>query len=239
MMSAYQNTIKGKFMKNYLPALAIIAAIPMSASAYEAGDWIVRGGAASVNPDESSSRVNVGGTAIDDTGVGVDNDTQLGLTVTYMVSSKIGVELLASTPFEHDVTLQGNGLSAYAPAGTTIASVEHLPPTLSLQYFFMPANSAWQPYAGIGINYWLVMDEDLSSAAESALGASNLDVDDSVGLALQVGMDYQLTDRWLLNAAIWKIDISTDASFDTAVGPVDVDIDVDPWVYMLSVGYRF
>lgn len=226
-------------MKNYLPALAILAALPITVSAYEAGDWIVRGGAASVNPDESSSRINVGGSPVADTGVGVDNDTQVGLTLTYMVSSRVGVELLASTPFEHDVTLQGNGLSAYAPAGTTIASVEHLPPTLSLQYFFMPANSAWQPYAGVGINYWLVLDEELSSDAENALGASDLDVDDSAGLSLQLGMDYQLNDRWLLNAAVWKIDISTEASFDTAVGAVDVDIDVDPWVYMLSVGYRF
>ncbi len=207
--------------------------------AYQAGDWIARGGAAVVDPDESSSVVRLDGAGVADTGLGVTTDTQLGLTLTYMVSDHLAVELLAATPFEHDVTLQGGGLNAVAPTGTTIASVEHLPPTLSLQYFFMDATSRWQPYAGIGVNYWMVLDEDLSGAAESALAATNLDVDDSVGLALQVGMDFMIDDHWLVNAAVWQIDIDTDASFDSAAGKVSADIDIDPWVYMLSVGYRF
>ena len=218
---------------------AALTTLPMAASAYQAGDWIVRGGAAAIDADESSSTVHVGGAGVPDTGVGVDNDTQLGLTISYLLTDRIGVELLASTPFEHDVTLQGNGLDAYAPTGTTLGSVKHLPPTLSLQYFFMDGSSQWQPYAGIGINYWLVLDENLSSDAKTALGASNLEVDDSIGLSLQLGMDYQLNDNWLINAAIWKIDLDTDASFDSAVGKVSADIEIDPWVYMISVGYKF
>ena len=219
---------------------AAIATLPLTSVAYEAGDWIVRGGAAVVDADESSSNIHAGGVGVSGTGVGVDNDTQLGLTFTYMYSNHVGIELLASTPFKHDVTASGlDGLGV--PTGTTIATVEHLPPTLSLQYFFMDSSSPLQPYAGIGINYWLVLDEDLSSAAESVVGARDLEVDDSVGLSLQLGVDYQLNDRWLVNAAIWKIDIETDASFysDALGAEVSADIDIDPWVYMVSVGYRF
>lgn len=213
----------------------------MGVNAYEAGDWIVRGGAAVVEPDESSSNVSIGSTAIDDTKLGVSNDTQLGLTITYMWTDHIGVELLASTPFEHDVTLQGQGLSPTVPAGTKIATVKHLPPTLSLQYFFLDSKSVIQPYAGVGVNYWLVMDEDLSSDAENALGARSLDVDNSVGLALQLGVDFNLNEHWLVNAAIWNIDIETEASFysEAVSSEVSADIDIDPWVYMVSVGYRF
>ena len=228
--------------KRFLAAAisAAIASLPMTAAAYQAGDWIVRGGAALVDPDESSSKISVAGLggAVGGTSVGVDNDTQLGLTFTYMFTSNIGLELLASTPFEHDVTAAG--LDAYGvPSGTKIASVKHLPPTLSLEYFFMDANSAWQPYAGIGINYWLVTDKELSSDAKSVLGARKLNVDNSVGLALQLGMDYSINQNWLVNAAIWKIDISTTADFQSAVGKVKADIDIDPWVYMIGVGYKF
>lgn len=209
--------------------------------AYEAGDWIIRGGVASAQPDESSSNTSIGGSAVADTGLGVDNDTQIGLTFTYMVTDRIGIELLASTPFEHEVTMSGSGLDPLVPAGTKLATVEHLPPTLSAQYFFLDPQSAWQPYAGIGINYWLVLDEDLSGDAEGALGARSLEVDDSIGLSMQLGVDYRIDDHWLVNAAVWRIDIETEASFysDVAAAKVKADIDVDPWVYMLSVGYRF
>jgi len=230
--------ITGKLLS--ITAFASLATLPTASMAYEAGDWIVRGGAAIVEPDESSSKVKVNGTGLANTGVGVDNDTQLGLTITYMLTNHIAVELLASTPFEHDVVMRGNGLSGFGvDAGTKIASVKHLPPTLSLQYFFMDANSAWQPYAGAGINYWLVLDEELSSAAETALAADNLNVDDSVGLALQLGMDYRISENWLVNAAVWNIAIDTEADFDTAVGKASADIEIDPWVYMVSVGYTF
>lgn len=220
---------------------AAVAAFSVGASAHKAGDWIVRGGIATVEPDESSSNISVAGLGgpVADTGLGVSNDTQLGLTFTYMFTDHVAVELLASTPFEHDVTLKGNGLNAVAPEGTKIASVEHLPPTLSVQYFFLDDSSRWQPYAGIGVNYWLVMDEELSGAAKSALGASNLKVDNSVGLAYQLGVDFKINEHFLLNAAVWNIDIDTEASFDSAVGKVSADIDIDPWVYMIAVGYRF
>ena len=74
---------------------------------------------------------------------------------------------------------------------------------------------------------------------DGGLGASNLDVDDSIGLSLQLGVDYQLDDKWLINEAVWNMDIETEASFDSAVGKVKADLDIDPWVYMISVGYKF
>ena len=229
-------------MTKKLLTAAVLASLPLASMAYQPGDWIIRGGAATVEPDESSSTVKVGGSSIPDSGVGVDTDTQLGLTFTYMFADHLAVELLAATPFKHDVVLQGSGLSDYAPSGTTIASVEHLPPTLSLQYFFMDGSSAWQPYAGIGINYFLVLDEELSSGAKSALGASNLNVDDSVGIAFQLGMDYAIDDKWLVNIAVWNIDIETTATFTTGLEgspKAKADIDIDPWVYMIGVGYKF
>ncbi|MDY0006080.1 MAG: OmpW family outer membrane protein [Spongiibacteraceae bacterium] len=216
----------------------IFTVAPLATLGYEQGDWIVRVGAVLVEPDESGSALFANGSAVAGTGLGVGNDVQLGLTVSYMLSDNIGIELLAATPFTHDVSAKGLG-GLGVPDGTKIASVEHLPPTLSLQYYFMAAASALQPYAGIGVTYFLVLDESLTGGAEAALGASNLEVDDTIGLAFELGVDYRINDRWLINAAVWKIDVDTKVSLDSAIGRVTTDLDIDPWTYMVSVGYKF
>ena len=216
-----------------LATFSTLFALTSPTIAHEEGTWIVRAGAALVAPDESSSRVSTTSTgAIPGTRIGVDNDTQLGLNIAYMVTDNIGIELLAATPFEHDLSASSLGLSNFG-------SVKHLPPTLSAQYYFGQAQSTVRPYVGAGINYTIFFEESLSPATKTALGASNLELDNSLGLALQAGVDVKLDERWFLNAVVWKIDIDTEATLDTALGKASVDVAIDPWVYMLSVGYTF
>ncbi|MFP3499577.1 OmpW family outer membrane protein, partial [Pseudomonas sp. SIMBA_059] len=72
---------------------------------------------------------------------------------------------------------------------------------------------------------------------------SNLKLQDSVGIAGQLRMDYMLTENLLVNASVWYVDIDTKASVNgpTALGysKTKVDVDVDPWVYMVGLGYKF
>ncbi len=78
-------------------SLAIISATALlsgAVQAYETGDIIVRGGLASVNPDVDSGNLYAGGVEQADQRVDVNNDTQMGLSLTYMVQDNIGIELL-------------------------------------------------------------------------------------------------------------------------------------------------
>ena len=205
-----------------------------STLAYEAGDIILRAGVASVQPDESSSALELNGTALGGTSAGVDGDEQLGLTGTYMLTSNIGLGLLAATPFEHDIKANGLGIDA--------GDTKQLPPTLTLQYFPMESSSTFQPYVGIGVNYTAFFDEGVDSALETALSESggDLELDDSIGLAAQIGFDYSVDEHWLLNATVWYIDIDTEADFKFDGGTrIKADVDIDPWVYMVGVGYKF
>ncbi|MBP6382491.1 MAG: outer membrane beta-barrel protein [Pseudomonadales bacterium] len=221
-----------------LGLLAAAMLVSGAASAYEAGDWIVRGGAVMVDPNDDSSRLNVDGIgALDGTGVEVDDDTQLLLNITYMASEHVGVELLAATPFEH--TVDTAGLGGLGLTDVELGEIKHLPPTLSALWYPMPGNSKFQPFFGIGVNYTVFFDEDTSGEAQDALGADNLSLDDSWGLAGRIGMDYMINDCWSLHAGAYYIDISTEAEVDTALGTAKVDVDVDPWVYTLGLGYRF
>lgn len=202
--------------KTLLLTLAVAAASP--AFAYDAGNVIVRGGIAQVSPDVS--------TDANTTGLDVDSNVQLGLTATYMVSPKFGVEVLAATPFEHDITA----------GGTTIGTTKHLPPTVTAQWFPLDSASKVQPYLGLGLNYTTFFSEELNATGKAATGANSLSLSDSFGLAVEAGVDVQLTDNIVLNAAVWKIDINTDVSLDgSKVG----EVQLDPLAAMIGVGYKF
>lgn len=218
-------------------ALALALAAPF-AQAFEAGDIIVRAGAVTVDPREDSSDINhavLGDVA--GSKATLDSNTQLGLNFAYMVTDKVGIELLAATPFSHDVGVKGMP-GPYAGLNGKLGSLKHLPPTLSVVYYPLDKTSAFQPYVGAGINYTWFFDTELSSSAESK-GFSGLDVKDSWGLAAQVGMDYMLTDNIMLNAQVRYIDIDTTGMTHLAGDKVKVDIDVDPFVYMVGLGYKF
>ncbi|UXY53697.1 OmpW/AlkL family protein [Pseudomonas tohonis] len=230
--------MKTQFLAASLLALAVAA--PM-AHAHQAGDILVRAGAITVNPkaDSSSVKVDRGPLAGADLGgkATMDSDTQLGLNFAYMLTDHFGLELLAATPFEHEVKIKGTALDA---ANGSLGSLKHLPPTLSVVYYPLESQSAFQPYLGAGINYTWIYDEHVGSGATAA-GFDNFRVKNSWGLAWQVGADYMLTDNIMLNAQVRYIDIDTRAYVDnTALGVrAKVDVDVDPWVYMVGLGYKF
>jgi len=219
-------------------SLVALALAAPAAHPYQAGDMILRAGAITTAPNESSGDLKFDGNKVSGTKATLDSDTQLGLTFAYMLTDHIGLELLAATPFKHTVAVKGLG----GGLDGKLADIKQLPPTLSLQYYPMEPNSRFQPYAGVGINYTLFFDEDLSSARKQQ-GFSNLKLQDSVGIAGQLGMDYLLTDNLLVNASVWYVDIDTKASVNgpTALGysKTKVNVDVDPWVYMVGLGYKF
>jgi len=225
-------------MKHTTLATAVIAALLLpsaTAFAYDAGDIIVRAGFTTVAPNDDTSNILAGGT---DLGVdlSIGNNTQLGLNVAYFVTDNINIELLAATPFTHDVDF---GVSDPLGTGNKLGEVTHLPPTLSVNYYFSDKASAFQPYAGVGLNYTFIFDEEFT-AANTAAGLTDLKLDNTLGLSAQVGFDYVIDSQWHLNASVRYIDINTEASFKVgdAQGAVE-DISIDPTVYTISVGYTF
>lgn len=208
------NIIKYSLKQKALP-LAImltLTAYHTQSHAYEAGDFILRSGLASVQPDEDAF-----GT-LGDLDARVSNDEALGLTFSYLFTDHLAVGLLASSPFKHNIVVDGE----------SIGDTELLPPTLHLEYFPLKNTSKWQPFVGVGVNYTTFFKED------SDLG--DLELDDSVGVSFEAGIDYKINDKFIINATVFNIDLETDADLDgSSIG----GIEIDPWVYMLSIGYVF
>jgi outer membrane protein len=220
--------------------MALAALSATSALAYEAGDIIVRAGVANVSPDESSDKLHlVGSGNIAGSGVEVDDDTQLGLTATYMFSDSLGIELLAATPFTHDITANTGELGL---GKVDAGEVTHLPPTVSVVWYPIGSAGSISPYIGGGLNYTMMLEDKTSSTLDGALNADlGLELDDSWGVAFQGGVDFALNENWHINASVRWIDIETEAKItagNATVIKID-NIELDPWVYQLNIGYKF
>ncbi|MDE4040171.1 MULTISPECIES: OmpW/AlkL family protein [Acinetobacter calcoaceticus/baumannii complex] len=175
--------------------------------------WLVRGAVTNVNPTSSPGSIfnNTAKVNIDDT-FGVTG------TISYFFTPNIAADLLVGLPPEHDIIVAGN----------KAATTKHLPPILSLQYHFSP-NSKISPYVGAGVNYTYFLDEKLKDGGKLKLSSS-------VGLAAQVGVDIRVNPQWTVGADIRYADIDTDVKINNVnVG----NVDVNPTIYSLNVGYRF
>ncbi len=211
---------------------AIVAALApcmfQTASA-EQGDFLVRLRGIVVAPTENASDVLPG---FPGGSVGVENAVVPELDFTYFLTDNIGAELILATS-PHDLVGEGT-LSGLGE----IADVMVLPPTLTLQYHFNPSGK-FRPYAGVGVNYTIFYSQDASDSLVAAVGPTTVDLDDTVGVAFQVGADFELSDRWFLNADIKYIQIDTTATLNSGGVINTVDVDLDPIVAGIGVGYRF
>ena len=208
-----------------------------------AGDVLVRLGAAWVVPNDSSGSVQVGGVPIPGSEVGVSSSVSAGLTLSYLVTDNIGIGLLGAWPFLHDI----KGKGTLSPLGT-IGNTRQLPPTLTLQYHFLPQADI-RPYIGIGFNYTAFFNTHSSSSLEAALGGpTSIKLQNSWGAAGEVGVDVTLVDDWFFNASVWYVGIGTKATLTTTtftgccvanISSTVNDVDINPWVFMVGFGRRF
>ncbi len=221
-------------------AVGALSAVPAFAN------LSVNVGAITVAPNDSSSTLNVvesvAGLPAGSTQVAVNNNTQLGLTIDYKFNNNWTAELIAATPFSHDVNVKGSAID-----GLDVGSTKHLPPTLVAQYHFDIGNSNIDPFVGVGLNYTKFFDSSASSTLKSTLQALkvttasddvDLELDDSFGLALQAGFNYKLNDHWGAHFMVSKIDIDTEANVTVNGNSIQkVDVQIDPIVVMVGVRY--
>lgn len=248
--------MKMQSFKTGVAAVVISAAMTLPAMAQEAGDWMFRIGGGYIATDTSNDELVFEDITLNNFRADVGDGVSLIFNLTYFLSPNWGIELLASTPFKHDI----DGAGALGPLGK-LGRTYHLPPTLSLQYHFRPDQTV-RPYVGVGLNYLLFFNDKVNqtthngivATANGALGTdfsggrSRLDIDDSFGPAFQVGMDVQITETWFTNLDVRYILNGADADIRTTTFAPDgseqvfnsnFDLDIDPWVVSWAVGFKF
>ncbi|MEH8016863.1 outer membrane beta-barrel protein [Rheinheimera muenzenbergensis] len=225
-------------------SLSVLTLASLLLAAPASADFAVNIGAITVAPDDSSSNLNVieqvAGLPAGSTALGVNNNTQLGLTFDYTLTPNWSVQLIAATPFSHEIKVNGSAID-----GLKVGKTKHLPPTLLAQYHFMPEQQTFDPFVGVGLNYTVFFDEQVDGQLEGALDALNvtgatdavsLKLKSSFGLALQAGVNVKLTDSLGLHLMLSKMDIDTSGRVRVNGNTVQsVAVNIDPYVAMLGL----
>jgi outer membrane protein len=195
-------------------ALALGAAAP--AFAQQAGEWTFGVGITDINPKSDNGSL-VNGTL----DVEVDNDIKPTFTAEYFVRDNLGIETFMTWPFEHDIAIAGLG---------RVGSTKLISPTVSLQYHF--GEGTVKPYVGVGVNYTRFGSEETAGP----LAGTELELDDSFGLAANAGVDFEIGQNSLIRVNARWIDIDTDAQLNGAdIG----EVNIDPLVYGVGYVHKF
>ncbi len=200
--------------------IGLLVVAPAAVEAKSAGDILVRLRGLAVIPDVDGTTDALGGS------VGADNNLVPEVDFSYFITDNIALELIAAVT-THEMSLKNRSDSG---PDLDLGDVTLLPPTLTVQYHFMPKKK-FSPYLGVGINWTLFFNRNKSSDI-TAINYTN-----SFGPAFQVGLDMAVTDRWFLNVDIKKVFIQTDVKVNGTINAKDVDI--DPWLIGFGFGYRF
>lgn len=145
------------------------------------------------------------------------------IDISYFFTPEIAAELVLTYPQKQMLR----------SSGTDIGSLKHLPPTLTVQYHFT-GHGAFKPYLGAGLNYTRFSRVSFTPAVQALLqpGIEK----SSLGLAVQLGFDYEFSKNTYLNFDAKKVSIRTDvSSAGTRVGAFRID----PWLMGVGVGVRF
>lgn len=187
-----------------------------------AGTFEVSLGAIGVIPETSSSHITpIGG------GVNASGGVSPELTLSYFVTDHWSLQLIAAST--HHRISAGDSALGHVDVGSAWV----LPPTLTLDYNFMP-DRRFSPYVGLGLTVAFFY---ATSPSEPVIQKFNLTT--AVGPAIDLGFDYALSGPWYANFDVKQMFLETSANITSAVGPVKATTWLNPTVVGASIGYRF
>jgi len=195
-----------------LKKLLIVSLMGLSSTAF-AGNFQVKVGGSVIAPTDDTVIAGVGT-------LKADHEFAFTPSVEYFFGeTPFSAELLLATPISHDVLLDGN----------KIASLKHLPPTVTFKYN-LKNSTRFTPYIGVGGTAFVAWDE------KSDLG--KLKVKEDFGFAGQLGFNFQPADakNWGVFFDARYAQISPEVKLD---GKKLTDLDINPMVYTLGYSYRF
>lgn len=210
--------------KTLLLSSLLIAAssCAMPVLAQSKGDWTLGVGVHQVNPKSSNGALDGSALELGRLPVEVDSDVKPTITAEYFIADNLGIEVLAALPFKHDISIDGVGI---------VGETKQLPPVVSLQYHFNSAGKV-SPFLGGGLNYTVFYSEK----TRGALAGTDLDLDNSWGLAAHAGLDFKVGERGALRVDVRWADIDTKVKVNGAsLGSVNID----PLVYGAAYLWKF
>ena len=215
-----------------LAALAVALATPGHAAA-KSGDVQFKLLATYVAPDGKIKDVKLDLIGLPaDAQTKADDNVVPTVAIEYFVTDNISVETIAGVT-QHDVV----GRGGLAGAGL-VSNANIVPATLTLKYHFGTEGGV-RPYVGAGPSYFIFIDEKPGATAV-ALGATRQKMDDTLGVALQAGIDVPVNAKGLAVTLDAKRYFLRPAAhwFAGATEVLRTKHKLDPWVISAGVAFR-
>lgn len=146
----------------------------------------------------------------------VGDDVIPEVDLEYFFTKKLSAEVIAGFT-RNDIKLNGDH------AGSTCL----LPPTVTVKYHPLAGNTV-SPYVGVGVNAVFPFSEKLN-------GVNDFNIDTSFGWAAQAGTDIKINDSLYFNIDYKYLNADTKAK----INGIKYDLDVNPHLFGIGVGYRF
>ena len=219
---------------------ATIAFFSPHGFAYQKGDTLVRAGIAVIDPREDSDSIDLGGIELGE--LGVESTTVPIVNVSYFMSEHLAFDLLLGKPPDVDI-VGSTGLLKGVPIG----NIEVYPLVVTANYYPLDSRYRWQPFAGAGFNYVTPGDTKVNPDLAPLFGAERveIDVDDSWGLALCLGLDLMVLKNVMLSAEAYYMDVKGKANGKIIIDDQVFDVDMfartshAPVMYSVTIGYVF
>ncbi|AZI37638.1 OmpW family protein [Caenibius tardaugens NBRC 16725] len=155
------------------------------------------------------------------------------VAIEYFVTPSVSLETICCVT-QHDV----DGKKGLAGA-ELISNAKIIPATLTLKYHFNTGGI--KPYVGAGPTLFIFVDEK-SGATARALGAERNKLQDSLGLALQAGVDIPLNNKGMslsLDAKRYFLKVDSKWYDTTGAKVLETRNKLDPWVLSAGLAWRF
>ena len=222
--------MKTKFQ---LMALTVALAASGGAFAQKAGSFSAQIGATNLAPSVSSG--NLTAPSLPNSQATVNSDTELTGAVNYMLTDNVALSVPLGFGFKHDVS----GAGAIAGAGT-LATTKVIPITLIAQYRFLAPDATFRPYAGVGVTYARFYDTNgtavLTGLTNPGGAATTISFQSKWAPTIQLGLTYNLNEKWYLDASYTKTFLKTTGTLSTGQ---TLDMRLDPNSYTVAMGYKF
>ncbi len=164
------------------------------------------------------------------------------LDITYFFTPNFAAELILGVTKHHAT---GNGIATGTFAGANLNGLNVgeswlLPPTLTFQYHFTNFG-AFKPYIGAGVNYTVFFNTKPGNQPNNGLTITQLDFDNTFGLAAQAGFDWMIDRHWGINFDVKKLYLRPDFNAQVNGGAIALTgtAKLDPWLISGGLTYRF
>lgn len=206
--------------------LAAAALVLASGPALADGDNVVKLGVTRYQPHSRTNGISgIGVPAGADVDVG--GATTVILVYERLLAPNVGVEFVLGLP----PRLHAKATGSVAFLGDDVLSAKNVAPTLLFNYHFFGPDTVIRPYVGAGINYTRFASVRSSLATDVKLG-------DSMGLALQAGVNYAINKDVGLFASVARLHVASKVVASGAT-VLTTTVNYRPFVYSTGVFFQF